>query len=436
MVTIWTIKPVLYDGFSRSGDVSLITTCLAFTWVTYQSMAMKSFLDNKNRDIDLQHSNDSRGLLSINDVLPLVAELIANAMSVDRVAIWIRANHSDSAYLLEYYHAPTTVVRNYRKAIRKMRNLAPAELNKTFKVAVSSETQGTPPIDNEASLSDLGINCYTFVGDENQILAILGVGNNLGRRAWTAEDDRFLLHVSHQFADLMVRPSCTEERSLAREWESLNRFTAFVIHDLKNLATIQSMTLENAKHLSQNPDFLSDALATFARTTDKMIDLIASFAIQRGQFSLKQQPVNVVDVIQQTLVDLRLQQRTGIKISTKFPLPETPLIVSADPELLQKVFTNILLNAIQSLPQGTGIIDIAVMQDNAGKIIATVSDTGCGIPPEQLQNIFRPFQSTKESGMGIGLCHTLSIVEVHGGHIRIDSQVGSGTTVELEFPRI
>ena len=399
-------------------------------------MEMKSFLDNKNRGIDLQPPNASRGLLSTTDVLPLVAELIATAMAVDRVAIWIQAHHSDSAYILEYYHAPTTVVRNYRKAIRRMRTLAPAELNKTFMVAVSSETQGTPPIGNEASLSALGINRYTFVGDENQILAVLGVGNIPERNDWTAENDRFLLRISHQLADLMVRSRCTEERSLARAWESLNRFTAFVIHDLKNLATIQSMTLENAKHLSQNPDFLSDALATFTRTTDKMIDLIASFAIQRGQFSLKQQPVNVVDVIQQTLVDLKLQQRTGIKINTEFPLPETPPMVSADPELLQKVFTNILLNAIQSLPQGTGIIDIVVVQDNAGKIIATVSDTGCGIPPEQLQNIFRPFQSTKEGGMGIGLCHTLSIVEVHGGHIRIDSQVSSGTTVELEFPRI
>ena len=400
-------------------------------------MEMKSFLDNnKDRDLDPQHSNDTRGLLSISEVLPLVAELIANAMCVGRVAIWLRANYSDSAYTLEYYHAPTTDEPIDRKTIRRVRNLAPTELTKTFKIAVPPGSQGVPPIDNEASLSDLGINRYAFVGNDDQIFAILGVGNNPGRTALSEEDDLFLLRASHQFANLMVRPKCTEERSLAREWESLNRFTAFVIHDLKNLATIQSMTLENAKHLGHNPDFVADALATFTRTTDKMMDLIASFAIQRGPFLLKQQPVNIVDVIQQTFEDLKLQQRTGIKISTKFPLPETPPMVSADPELLQKVFTNILLNAIQSLPQGTGLIDIAVVKNNAGKIIATVSDTGCGIPLERLQNIFRPFQSTKESGMGIGLCHSLSIVEVHGGHIRIDSQVNSGTTVELEFPRI
>ena len=105
-------------------------------------------------------------------------------------------------------------------------------------------------------------------------------------------------------------------------------------------------------------------------------------------------------------------------------------------ELLQKVFTNIVLNAIQSLPKGQGAVDISVGATVPGKIIAAIRDTGCGIPPEQLQNVFRPFQTTKERGMGIGLCHTRSIVEVHGGHIRIDSQVNRGTTVELEFPQI
>jgi signal transduction histidine kinase len=401
-------------------------------------MGMKNFLYNKDGDVDLwtQYSNNSSGSLSIAEDLPKVAGLIANSMCVGRVAIWLRANYSDSAYTLEYCHAPTTVERSDYKAIRRVRNLAPAELNKTFKIGDPADSEGTSPIDNEVSLSELGITRYAFVGNDNQILAILGVGDNPGRETLSTEDDRFLLRVSDQFASLLVRHKRSEERSLAREWESLNRFTAFVIHDLKNLATVQSMTLENAKHLSHNPQFVSEALATFTRTTDKMIGLIASFTIQRGQFSLKQQAVNVLDVIHQTFEDLKLQQRNGIKLSTKFPPPETPPLVFGDPELLQKVFTNVLLNAIQSLPQGTGVIDISVVEDNAGKVIATVRDTGCGIPPEQLQNIFRPFQSTKESGMGIGLCHTLSIVEVHGGHIRIDSQVNSGTTVELEFPRI
>ena len=105
-------------------------------------------------------------------------------------------------------------------------------------------------------------------------------------------------------------------------------------------------------------------------------------------------------------------------------------------ESLKKVFTNILLNAIQSLPNGEGCIDIAVGANHPRQVIATIRDTGCGIAPEQLEHIFHPFWSTKAYGMGIGLHHARSIVQIHGGQMRIDSQQNRGTTVELEFPQI
>jgi signal transduction histidine kinase len=275
-----------------------------------------------------------------------------------------------------------------------------------------------------------------FVEKDNEVLAVLGVGGFHGRESRSAEDDRFMRSVGNQLAALIARHKLSEELLLSREWESFNRFASFIIHDLKNLATLQGMTLENAKHLSHNPEFLKDAFATFAQSTDKMIGLISSLSIQRGQFSLKQQPVNISEVIHQTFDDLKIEQRTGVKITTKFPPQDSPPVVAGDPELLQKVFTNLLLNAIQSLPKGQGTVDISVGEADPDKIVAAIRDTGCGIAPEHLQNVFRPFQTTKERGMGIGLCHTRSIVEVHGGRIRIDSEVNSGTTVEVEFPRL
>ena len=67
---------------------------------------------------------------------------------------------------------------------------------------------------------------------------------------------------------------------------------------------------------------------------------------------------------------------------------------------------------------------------------AAIRDTGCGIPADRLESLFRPFQTTKEKGMGIGLCHTRSIIEVHGGQIRIESQVNLGTKVEVDLPTL
>jgi two-component system sporulation sensor kinase A len=103
---------------------------------------------------------------------------------------------------------------------------------------------------------------------------------------------------------------------------------------------------------------------------------------------------------------------------------------------LQKAFTNLLLNAIQSLPKGKGAVEVTVSEVHQGRITAAIKDTGCGIPSEQLKSLFRPFQTTKKQGMGIGLCHTRSIIEVHGGQIRIESEVNAGTTVEVELPAV
>ncbi len=111
-------------------------------------------------------------------------------------------------------------------------------------------------------------------------------------------------------------------------------------------------------------------------------------------------------------------------------------MISGDRELLQKAFTNLLLNAIQSLPKGRGAVEVIVSEASQGRITAAIKDTGCGIPSEQLKSLFRPFRTTKKQGMGIGLCHTRSIIEVHGGQIRIESEVNAGTTVEIELPAV
>ena len=165
-----------------------------------------------------------------------------------------------------------------------------------------------------------------------------------------------------------------------------------------------------------------------------MINLIASLSVQRGQFPLKQHPVNILEVISYTFDELKIGQRNGLSIRTEFPPVENVPATRGDPDLLRKAFTNVILNAIQSLPNGQGEVDVIVSQDNQHTITTSIRDTGCGIPPDRLETMFRPFQTTKENGLGIGLCHTRSIIEVHGGEIRIQSQLNNGTTVEIDLP--
>jgi putative PEP-CTERM system histidine kinase len=404
---------------------------------TLRRLITKNFFQNKYdyRDLWMKFSDKSSGSLDLREVLPRVAEFIADAMIVRQVAIWLRSPAS-GVYHLTYCHDSALTKEFEVTTLNFDCSHLLKDKTSLFHVPttdiVSDRSQF--PLNKVAQLKQLGIQHIALVEKGDDILALLGIGTDLRGEQFSAEDEQLLTSIGKQLGNLIMTHKLSEELLLSREWESFNRFASFILHDLKNLATMQGMTLENAKHLSHNPQFTADAFATFTQTTDKMISLIAGLSVQRGQFSLKQQPVNILEVISNTFDDLKLNERNGIKLRTSFPPHDKPPIISGDPELLQKAFTNLLLNAIQSLPQGEGAVEITVSRQDHGRITTAIRDTGCGIPPERLENLFRPFQTTKEKGMGIGLCHTRSIVEVHGGQIRIESEVNAGTKVEVDFP--
>jgi putative PEP-CTERM system histidine kinase len=404
---------------------------------TFRSFVTRHFFRNKYdyRDLWMKFSEKSSGSLNIRDVLPRIAEFITDAMFVRQVVFWLRSTTSE-AYNLAYCHEHLPNVGRDPFSLRLDRSRWPEKNAIFFTVPTDEALIAQFPVDKAQRLKELGVERLVLVEQGNEVLALIGIGAQHGGEKSSAEDDQFMSSVSNQLGHLILTHKLSEELLLAREWDSFNRFASFILHDLKNLATLQGMTLENAKHLSHNQNFVTDAFATFTQTTNKMINLIASLSVQKGQFSLKQQPVNILEILTNTFDDLKIKQRNGVKVLTAFPPKDKLPIISGDPELLQKAFTNLLLNAIQSLPKGEGAVEITVAPESAGKITTSIRDTGCGIPAEQLEGLFRPFQTTKEKGMGIGLCHTRSIIEVHGGQIRIESQVNAGTKVEVELPTL
>ena len=386
------------------------------------------------RDLWMKFSEKSSGSLNVHELLPRVADFIVCAMFVRQVSFWLRSPTSNT-YRLAYCHDRSV---DY-SALSPLypEHLQMADENGFIPVSDNFRLgAGELPLVNFESIRALGIERLKLVKRDHEILGLIGIGKQDDPSRANAEDDRLLSSVSTQLGHLILTHKLSDELLLAREWDSFNRFASFILHDLKNLATLQGMTLDNAKHFAHKPEFIADAFATFHQTTEKMITLIASLSVQRGQFSLKQQPVNILEVIAHTFDDLRLTQRNGVHLHTAFPPASDLRPISGDPDLLKKAFTNLLLNAIQSLPKGEGAVEVTVSPQSQGKIVASIRDTGCGIPPERLETLFRPFQTTKENGLGIGLCHTRSIIEVHGGQIRVESQINAGTKVEVELPTL
>ena len=108
--------------------------------------------------------------------------------------------------------------------------------------------------------------------------------------------------------------------------------------------------------------------------------------------------------------------------------------VTGDEERLRQVFTNLILNGLQAMPDGGGLV-VAATTDTEGELVRiTVSDTGSGIKPEHIEKLFTPFFTTKPRGTGLGLAISYGIVSDHGGEIRVESSPGSGSTFTVLLP--
>jgi two-component system, sporulation sensor kinase E len=137
---------------------------------------------------------------------------------------------------------------------------------------------------------------------------------------------------------------------------------------------------------------------------------------------------NLLDEIIKLVEKQALKQRIVI-VKSFDDLPQT----MADPEQLTQAFLNLILNAMQSMPNG-GQIEIRTKLIGTDKITVEIADNGTGISKDKISKIFDPFYTTKESGSGLGLAVTQKIILDHHGKIEVESEVGKGTEFRVILP--
>jgi len=163
----------------------------------------------------------------------------------------------------------------------------------------------------------------------------------------------------------------------------------------------------------------------------KLVRSLLDFARQSTP-TLK--PITISSVIDQAIALVGHQAEMKKVKVTREEAPVLPL-VKGDFSQLQQVFINLVVNAIQAMSDG-GELTIHMALSNDGFVKVSIQDTGCGIPPENMDKLFTPFFSTKEEvkGVGLGLAVSYGIVERHGGKIEVQSQVGKGSTFTVHLP--
>ena len=223
-----------------------------------------------------------------------------------------------------------------------------------------------------------------------------------------------------------------EEES--RQFESFVRLSAMLTHDLKNAIEGLSLTVGNMERHFDNPQFRSDAMKGLTGATDKLKALVARLA--RPVLSLSGEhkrpaKVDLVPIIQRVVSMTAEPQRGKHKVVTRLP---QSLFAFVDAGRVEEVIENLVLNALEAMDTG-GTLTIEAGETAGGAPTFSISDTGRGMSRSFIEHrLFRPFSTTKKTGIGLGLYTCREVINASSGTIEVDSVEGAGTTFRVVLP--
>jgi putative PEP-CTERM system histidine kinase len=261
-----------------------------------------------------------------------------------------------------------------------------------------------------------------------ELIGIMTVGEKVFYEPLTFEESELVKTIADQAAAGLLNLRLSERLRQTKELEAFQIMSAFFMHDLKNLASKLSLVTQNLPLHIDNPEFRNDTLRTISQSVSKINNMSSRLSLLSQKLDLTFQQTDFNALIATTVADLK----EYINVSLLQNLDTVPSIF-IDQEQIHKVLENLLMNAYDAVGQNG---QITVATKNQGNWVeVSVSDNGCGIAKEFIEkNLYRPFQTTKKLGMGIGLYHCKTIVEAHGGKINVESEEGKGTTFSVLLP--
>ncbi len=241
---------------------------------------------------------------------------------------------------------------------------------------------------------------------------------------WEVRD--LLKTAGRQVAGVLNQTQAMEALIEAKKFEAFSKMSAFVVHDLKNLIAQLSLLLRNATKHYDNPEFQQDMLETIEHAVGRMNGMLLQ--LRSGTQPIeKAAPVALTPLLERLH---RSRERSGCTLELEI---EPGLLVRAHEDRIERVVGHLVQNALDATPQ-TGKVSIRAYR-NATDIVIEVEDNGCGMTEEFVrERLFKPFQSTKSNGMGIGAYESLRYVQDLGGRIEVTSELGRGSLFRLIFP--
>jgi signal transduction histidine kinase len=257
-----------------------------------------------------------------------------------------------------------------------------------------------------------------------------------GRRVQVAMD--FVQEKGTQIGALLIMRDAEsvarigDEIEMSRRLSASGRVTGGVAHEVKNPinAIVLHLQLLQNKLSQLDPDTRRhmDIIGSEIHRLDRVVQTLVDFMRAR---ELHLEEVDMRQLLEDVAL-LAAPEAEGLGVSIERSLPESPLVVKVDLDMMKQALLNVVLNGVQAMPEG-GVLTIAARRAE-DVMIAEISDQGTGIPADLQQKVFELYFTTKKDGNGIGLAQTYQILDWHHGSVEFLSAEGSGTTFRFNLP--
>jgi putative PEP-CTERM system histidine kinase len=383
----------------------------------------KNFFSQKYdyRDQWLQFTQRTFLKHSFEDLLGSIAEGFKEAIGVKGAAVWLKENEGGEYLCVKAVDTvnaetrPNDEIIKFLKSSRWILNIYDVNCREIVANNVDFIEKA------QASL-------IVPLLSVDELIGFIVLGEGLAGNEYNYEDYDLLKTLAKQAAVAIINMRLTEDLTEAKEMEAMGRLSSFIIHDLKNAASMLSLITQNAEDHIDNPDFQRDSIRAISHTSGNIKSIIGKLKNLSGKTTLDFEDDDLGTYVKTAVRELDLNGNTMLSYKEMEPVK-----ARFDKEEIIKVIINLIINAFDATAMRGKVEVVVGKEDNMAFV--KVSDNGCGMSREFIEkSLFKPFQTTKKKGLGIGLYQCKTIVDAHSGRLKVVSEEGEGTDFIVYLP--
>ncbi len=397
---------------------------------------VKTYLEDLNREnvrlsvlVDL--AKLFGGQTEFDTLLRIIIDQTCLLLEADRATIFIVDNKTQELWSRV---GSGISIKEIRFSINKGIASLVARTKKNLRLNDAYEhPEFNPEIDKQTGYKTQTLLSVPMMNSEGNVIGVFQVINKINGRLFDLNDEAILKGISSLAAIRLENILLVEELKVSEKLSIVGKLTSAISHEMKNLLSPLSL-VELIPSLEQGDVRIKKYCDIILRARDQIFNLlneIREIVVDEQKYEMK--PENLDNVINEVVMLMKFD--TNLKdcvINTEMDVNLPPIMCNQGK--IKQVLVNLIRNAAQAIPANRkGKITVNLFGVN-DEIIVTVSDNGCGIPPENMDQIWLPFFSTKkDTGTGLGLDICKKIILAHEAKISCESKVGEGTIFILSF---